>query len=156
MTRYMTYQEAFYNYVSPEPMSGCWLWTGPENGRGYGRVQARRLTGRRMVYAHHFALEVERGVSVPAGMVVRHKCDNTFCVNPDHLLIGTQAENIADRQSRQRQSRGLRHPHRRLSESDVRDIRRRAMTQKKYAHKYGISDSHVCRIQNGEKWSHLT
>jgi hypothetical protein len=152
MSKYLSVTDAFYRQISPEPMSGCWIWTGPENGRGYGRVQARTITGRRSVYAHHFALEIERGIRVAPGQVVRHKCDNTFCVNPDHLLVGTHSDNVADRQERKRQSWGLNHPRQRLSEEDVRDIRRRALTQKEYGRKYNISDSHVSRIQSGNKW----
>ena len=156
MTKYLTLDEVFYRHVSPEPMSGCWLWTGTDNGRGYGRVHAEVFTGKKAVYAHHFALRAERGVVVPPGAVVRHKCDNKLCVNPDHLVIGTQRENMKDAAQRRRMSHGENHCHARLTEAAVADIRRRDVPQKEYAKRYGISDSHVSRIQNGIKWRHAS
>ena len=91
----------------------------------------------------------------PIGSVVRHKCDTTFCVNPDHLEIGTQLDNIRDRQSRNRQARGEELWGAKLTAKDVATIRTRAMSQQQYAVMFGVSSSHVCRIQTGKKWAHI-
>lgn len=81
--------------------SGCWLWTGWKNPDGYGKV---RFQGRRL-FAHRFSYERVNGL-VPHGLVVRHTCDQRSCVNPDHLVVGTQADNIRDMVSRGRQRSG--------------------------------------------------
>lgn len=75
-----------------ETGQGCWLWTGATNGRGgYGRFRLNRET-----IGAHRAVFILAGVSIPAGKVVKHSCDNVLCVRPDHLSIGTQAENMQD------------------------------------------------------------
>lgn len=75
----------------PEPNSGCWLWTGYVNSDGYGRaIWHKKVRG-----AHRISYELACS-PVPDGMVVMHKCDVRCCVNPDHLTVGTQAQNIED------------------------------------------------------------
>ena len=150
-----TIEEAFYRHVFFEPNSGCWLWTGPTNGRHYGRVYAVRLTGCRVMYAHHFALMVERKQSIPTGAVVMHSCDNTYCVNPDHLRIATQFDNVADRQSKNRQARGSKIWGSKLTQTDVLHIRQKLMPQAEYATLYGVHRAHISKIQSGKKWGYV-
>lgn len=76
---------------------GCWVWLGAKDRDGYGRVM---VDGRTMG-AHRIAYEESHG-PVPDGLVVMHSCDNPSCVNPDHLRVGTQAENIQDRDAKGR------------------------------------------------------
>lgn len=72
----------------PEPNSGCLIWLGTENGAGYGRMGV----GGKSLYAHRVAYELRHG-PIPAGMMIDHKCRNTFCINPDHLEPVTNQEN---------------------------------------------------------------
>jgi hypothetical protein len=73
---------------------GCWLWIGARNNLGYG-VFAVELRPTRLALAHRVAFALAVG-PVPRGLVVRHRCDTPSCVNPDHLLLGTQKHNVAD------------------------------------------------------------
>lgn len=76
--------------ISPEPNSGCWLWTASLDGKGYGQISMNGRPRR----AHRVVYEAERG-PIPAGLDLDHKCRNPVCVNPDHLEPVTRAVNLA-------------------------------------------------------------
>lgn len=78
---------------------GCWEWTAGRTGVGYGVL--RSDVGRTMLGAHTVSYRLHVG-PIPQGLVVRHKCDNRLCVNPDHLELGTHADNVRDRDLRGR------------------------------------------------------
>lgn len=83
--------ESFDSRVSPEPMTGCWIWTGNVNALGYGRFWVEGG----LEYAHRCSWELHRG-QIPDGANVLHRCDQPHCVNPDHLFLGSQADNMED------------------------------------------------------------
>lgn len=99
----MIVDEHFMRHVSPEPNTGCWLWTGSLNNKGYGKINRRGKTG----YAHRAALAFVSPPPHPK-LFALHQCDMPACVNPDHLKWGTQAENMAECVARGRQARGER------------------------------------------------
>lgn len=144
--------------IEYEPNTGCWLWTGALGRHGYGSINAG---GQCSMLAHRAAYKVWRG-DVPAHLHVCHKCDTPACVNPAHLFLGTNADNVADRQRKGRSSggsfKGAAHRCARLDPEDVRRIRQlgaaRALPQKLIAAQYGISQTHVSNILNGKAWSH--
>jgi hypothetical protein len=86
---------------------------------------------------------------------VCHSCDFKSCVNPRHLFLGTAADNMADRDAKERQQRGPTHHNAKLTEADVRAIRKAKGTQKAIAAHYGIWPSTVDRIRRGIIWKHL-
>lgn len=97
----LTLEERFMSKVEPEPNSGCWLWTGAVQRAGYGII-AVRIGGRwKTQLAHRVAWLVLRGEN-HAERHVLHRCDNPPCVNPDHLYLGNDSDNSADRVRRGR------------------------------------------------------
>ena len=85
--------DRFENKYIPEPNSGCWLWVAGRMSNGYGGVMGNG--------AHRTSWELYRG-AIPEGLSVLHKCDVKICVNPDHLFLGTQADNLADMRGKNR------------------------------------------------------
>jgi hypothetical protein len=87
--------ERFFKRVSPEPNSGCWLWTGNAIPAGYGQFRVGSMAdgSRRYVMAHRFSFEAAKG-AIPKGMCLDHLCRMPLCVNPDHLEPVTRGENV--------------------------------------------------------------
>lgn len=142
---------SFINNFVPEPNSGCWLWTGTIFRNGYGRMNfGYRGSGRG---AHRVAWELYHG-HVPEGMCVLHRCDTKLCVNPDHLFLGTSADNCMDRHAkgRTRTSSGEAHGSAKLTADQVLEIREGKGTLNEMASRFGVSFSVVGQIRRNEIW----
>lgn len=136
----------------PEALSGCWLWHGALNAHGYGRATIGGATG----LAHRAAYAAAHGD--PGSLVVRHTCDVRACVNPDHLRLGTQLDNIQDTVDRGRTPAGERSGTCRLTEAQVIELREMAAAGVHYnelAARYGVARSTVASAALGWKWRHL-
>lgn len=83
----------FWRHVNKGSPYECWVWTGSNDGKGYGQISAG--AGRSPIKAHRLSWEIHNG-QIPAGMVICHRCDNPKCVNPSHLFVGTQKDNMVD------------------------------------------------------------
>lgn len=137
----------------PEPNSGCWLWLGATYRMGYGFFRS----GGRRIAAHRFSWAVHHGRPVPPGMVVMHKCDVPSCVNPEHLNIGTQRDNLRDARGKGRLARNPDPSgHTVLSAADVIAIRNDPRGSRRIAPQYGVCDRHIRHIRAGQKRSIVT
>jgi hypothetical protein len=111
--------------------------------------------GRMADRVHRVSYKLHCG-PIPEGSVVRHRCDIPSCINPDHLEIGTQLNNIADREDRQRTARGVNCSKTVLTEEQVLEIRASKVATRFLAQKYGVSKSTIRHTRNGRYWKHLS
>jgi len=146
-------QERFWEKV--EKTDSCWLWRGKLNSKGYGLLAdevGRFRTTHRLVWQFTFG-------DIPPKMCVCHKCDNRQCVSPDHLFLGTLAENNQDRTAKGRTNRGSAVHFAKLTESQVTEIRQKFRLKQATPHEladaYGIKYSAMYSILNGQNWKHL-
>lgn len=125
--------------------AGCWLWRGAINGKGYGQS---RWMGKQVVL-HRLSWIFANG-AIPQGICVCHRCDVRACINPDHLFLGTQAENIQDAARKGRI--GQPNPRRKICAADVPGIRERLASgesQASVAASFGANQSVVSRAIRG-------
>ena len=132
------------------PESGCWIWMSTIEKSGYGRVCA----GKKPFFAHRVSYELKYG-EIPQGMMALHHCDVRCCVNPDHIFVGTQQDNMTDKVRKNRQAKGCRHGNAKLTEDQAREIKFSSEVSTKLAAKFGYSASMIREIKNGNLWKHL-
>lgn len=145
--------------IMPITESGCWIWIGSLVRGWYGQTSVNK----KRAYVHRLAYEETYG-PIPAGMFVCHKCDIPSCCNPQHLFLGTAADNIRDmvRKNRCRRAypknRGAGHFAAKLSDDMVREIRSSNESGRKLAKKFGVGPSTISRVRNNAKgggWNHI-
>lgn len=138
----------------------CWVWTGKIATTGYGRIYDGVS---RMLNAHRYSWVLHNG-PIAAGLQVCHTCDNRACVNPDHLFLGTQQENMDDMFNKGRNSEpprllGEKHGNAKLTAGDVRTIRRLYangnVTMNQLAEEFGVGFSNISKIVNRVAWRHV-
>jgi hypothetical protein len=95
------------------------------------------------------------GHGIPEGLHVLHKCDNKLCVRPSHLFLGTNADNMADRDTKGRQAKGASSGSAKLTETQVKAIRRDTRTQRVIGKDYGVSHALIGYIKRNEAWTHV-
>lgn len=90
-------------------------------------------------------------------MEVCHRCDNRICVNPEHLFLATHTENMLDMRNKRRQAKNQRHGMAKLTDNQVRAIRKLLLTlsQHQIAKEYGVSQTAIRDISTGKRWRHL-
>ena len=137
--------------------TGCWEWQRFKDKGGYGQTKHNKKT----CFAHRLSYEMHYG-PIPKGCVVLHSCDNRGCVNPEHLQIGTHAENMRDMVNKGRQG------HQILNSKDVALIK--AFLKRRSPGKggrtehgaccflgrwFGVTRAAICSIKNGTAWVHV-
>lgn len=142
-------QERFWSKV--DRSGDCWIWTAYRGITGYGIVGVDR----RVQKAHRVAWQLTHG-PIPHGACVLHRCDNPPCVNPAHLFLGTQAENVADRDAKGRHvpMSGERHGCAKLTTDQVIAIRADPRIHRLIAADYGVARTVISRIRRRE-WAHV-
>lgn len=141
----------------------CWLWRGSVRRDGYGAFSV----GRKSFSAHRFAYQVS--FQDPGDLQVCHSCDTPLCVNPAHLFLGTQLDNLADMHAKGRAScgRGDKHgsktrpdsiahglslPQSKLTPSEARQIRQSTESQTALAARFGVSRAAIQKVLKRETW----
>src|SRR5690348_5366798 len=154
----MDRRERFESFVWPDPINGCWWWTGyidPGPKDGYGRFQTGFGKNKTTEKAHRVAWELLVG-PIPKGLCVLHRCDNRACVNPSHLFLGTHQDNVDDMIAKGRRvptPTGELNSNTVISTASIQRLkneRAKGKSQQALATMFHISQTHVSRILRGE------
>jgi hypothetical protein len=140
-TKIMT-QARFWAKVKVIPQSNsqkCWEWQGGTMPNGYGVASIGKSE---TMLAHRYAASLSQDIT---DKVVQHMCDNPLCVRPDHLIVGTQQDNMRDMFVKERSNN-------KLDIASVRDIRSKKLSREEYALKYGIAIGTVGDVQRRYTW----
>lgn len=139
--------------------TGCWDWVGFKSRDGYGIVHSKG----KLLKAHRLAYCEANNKTLAdiKGLVVRHKCDNRKCLNPDHLELGTSVDNTKDRHERGRDAKGSGNGNAKLTEDQIKEIRllykpwSRNFGHRALADKYQVSTSLIGQIVQKQIWTHV-
>jgi HNH endonuclease len=135
--------------------TGCWVWSACVSSTGYGAIQG----GGKKLIASRVSYELHCG-PIGAGLSVCHRCDNPLCINPDHLFLGTTADNMRDRDLKNRHARvaGERNPSAKLTEEAVRYARRahaEGRPRSELANEFGVANSVMDKAIHRRTWKHV-
>jgi hypothetical protein len=155
VTQGMTVAERLVFYTDRRGKHDCWPWRCGRDKDGYGAISVNGHHRR----AHVIAWELASGQVCPKGMCVMHSCDNPPCVNPAHLRLGTNGENVADMVAKGRafRQRGSKHGNSKLTEEQVKWIRRlykRGSTTREIAEIFSVTQSNIWYIVLRKTWTH--
>lgn len=150
----MPAEDRFHGRYRKVP-SGCWEWTGCRDGDGYGSFKGD-VRGIPYQRAHRFSYALHKG-DVPKGMHVCHTCDNPSCVNPDHLWIGTNRENMHDKIAKNRHNirKGEDNAHAKITQEQAQQILVDPRPYTLIAAEYGLMPSTIGSIKNRASWTML-
>jgi hypothetical protein len=138
--------------VETRDRTHCWDWPFWKDRKGYGEINVNNKHWR----AHAMALVLDGSPRPdPPNHHALHSCDNPGCVNPNHVRWGTHQENVADAVSRDRNTKGERVPQHRLTEDQVRSIRKDSRTLKAIAEEYGVCFQTIGLLKQGITWRHV-
>lgn len=153
--------ERFMAKVDKNGTNGCWLWTGATRGYRPHNYPHFAMPGGKQVAGHRLSYEMHKG-EIPMGQGVCHKCDNTTCVNPDHLFLGSQKVNMNDCARKGRlgyRAAGTAHSQSKLNPEKVKEILARVAngeTKCWIAKDYEITPQNINAILKGMTWNHVS
>ena len=157
-------ERRFWNKVAIGNSNDCWEWLSTDRGNGYGAMKV----GDKLESAHRIAWHLHNG-EIPDGLLVCHTCDNRSCVNPLHLFVGTNADNMRDAYQKRRITlpdggkyqfrNGEENPNSKLTADDVLDIRASyepgKITYRQIAERYDVDYTLIYQIVNRKRWPHV-
>lgn len=138
-------------FMSKIDRDDCWLWNGSKDRYGFFKKDGKQYLAHRVSYLHHHG-------EIPVGFVVRHKCINKHCVNPEHLELGTHTQNNGEDRARdgtipsgEKNGRAV------LTAEQVVEIRRRATTRNKASlgREFGVYPTTISHIVSRQIWKHI-
>ena len=138
----------------PITETGCWIWMGGCSVRGYGQIES---FGKKHL-AHRVSYKLFKG-DIPEDRVVCHRCDNVSCVNPDHLFVGTQKDNLSDMARKNRSTFGERNARSKLTWDQVDQIkalRKSGVRVVELSKKFKVSISNINAILANKRWVRRT
>lgn len=134
---------------------GCWDWKGAKTSNGYVRMDYARKEPR--ISVHKYSWMIHNG-DVPEGMLVLHRCDNRRCSNPDHLFLGTQADNMSDMKSKCRSASGERNVNAKFDKKKIKEIRKlleMGVRVSRISKDFNVHITSIYRIKHGKTWKHV-
>ena len=143
----------FLEKVEYDTNVGCWWWSASLTKDGYGQFNYNNKVHR----AHRISYELHKGI-IPNNLLIRHTCNNPSCVNPNHLVLGTNQDNKNDCVKANRQAKGSKIKISVLKEPDIpliKEMLKTGLSQRAIAKKFSVTKSTITAINLGKSWKHI-